>query len=222
MDRRAESISHEMLVFQSFSCALHHQLSVPLLISLFPYSPPLEWSGNYALISALFGENVSCLSYAGLYCVQRSVHCKDRWEILFSSFKHFRKTGSLIRNPLRFLSNQTVFGTFASWMEIKPRVECTVQISLMLTCDPCNRLRDAVKHIDKDLCALVSSVVFVAVCVFPAPEGKIIGLCIWAAHLGWCAQSFPLSVFPLCAGKVGGSGGDVVMECAEWGGGRML
>lgn len=60
----------------------------------------------------------------------------------------------------------------------------------------------------------------VAVCVFPAPEGKIIGLCIWATHLGWCAQSFPLSVFPLCAcatRKVGGSGGDVVMESTEWG-----
>lgn len=89
---------------------------------------------------------------------------KHTWEILFSSFKHFRKTGSLISNPLRFMSNQTVFGTFASWMEIKPRVECTVQFSLMLTCDPCNRLRDAVKHIDKDLYALVVSVVFVESC----------------------------------------------------------
>lgn len=159
--------------------------------------------------------SVACIAKIGECCLNT---CE-------SSFKHFRKSGSLISDPLRFISNQTVFGTFASWMEIKPRVECTVQISLMLTYDPCNRLRDAVKHIDKDLCALMVSVVFVAVCVFPAPEGKIIGLCIWAAHLGWCAQSFPLSVFPLCAcatRKVGGSGGDVVMESAEWGGGRML
>lgn len=71
MDRGAESISHEMVVFQSFSCALHHQLSwCPSSSHYSPtVPPPPDWSGNYALISALFGENVSCLSYAGLYCV---------------------------------------------------------------------------------------------------------------------------------------------------------
>lgn len=126
---------------------------------------------------------------------------KHVWEILFSSFKNIRKTGSLISNPLRFMSNQTVFGTFASWMEIKPRVECTVQFLLMLTCDPCNRLRDAVKHIDKDLYALVVSVVFVEscrVCFSSTWRENHWSLCLSHTSGLMCTELPPFCFSPVC------------------------